>query len=215
MSIAYVWYRPDGRDIESGSVNAVMDAAKNRIDTGEKYTLTIDGDAVGSEAVSRDRVLDHLRRRLRADKEAGHTYRVNPVDGDVVFKVRTVKAEEPHVPVQKVGGNDKAEAFWQALNDARGEDISHEAGSYVCKPSSQHRFGNALDVFFKSFALQEAAARWAVSQADRLHIEHVISGDRIWSRGVGWHAYTGEYHSHLHVDFTPNFDTSGACGIKG
>lgn len=215
MSIGFVWYRPNGKDVDSGSVNAVMEAAKRRVDTGQKYTLTVDGEAIGSESVSRDRVLDHLRRRLQADGEAGHTYRVNPEgDAPVSFKVRTVDSEPPHVPVTAVNGNAKANAFWQALNDEFAPLIDHQAGSYVCKPDSQHRFGNALDVFFKSFADQEKAAAWSVANADRLSIEHVISGDRIWTRGVGWHPYTGEYHAHLHVDYSPNFDQSLPCGLR-
>lgn len=210
MTKEYIWYQPDGDIGGRGDLKALRQAAAERIDPGRKYILSVDGEPIGNP-VARATVLDHLERRA-AHSDVGHTFRVKPEGKPACFKFRVV--EPLHVPVEPVNGNVKANAFWQALNDSLGSTISHEAGSYVCKPDSQHRYGNALDVFFKSFAEQERAAAWAVAHADELDIEHVISGDRIWTRGVGWHAYTGEYHAHLHVDFMPNFNQSLPCGIR-
>lgn len=208
----YIWYQPDGDVGGIGDLDALMKVARERVAAGRPYNLTVDGQAVFKKSKRRRDTLNQLEQMV-SHAEVGHTFRVKPDLKPVVFKVRVVEPVLP--PVAPINGNDKSNAFWQALNAEFSDTIDHFAGCYVCKPDSQHRFGNAVDTFFKTFAEQEKAAAWAVANADRLHIEHVISGDRIWTRGVGWHAYTGEYHAHLHVDFAPNFPTYWSCGVRG
>ena len=89
------------------------------------------------------------------------------------------------------------------------------AGAYVCKPKSQHRFGNAIDAFFDSLDHQDRVCSRAVELADELELQHVISRQRIWTKGVGWHPYDGDFHWHGHFDFAPNFATSLPCGVRG
>ena len=132
----------------------------------------------------------------------------------------SVRKVTPPLSIIDTNGNLKADTWWSAVNAEFAEYHPRFAGAYVCKSiagsggtPSQHSYGNAVDIFFDTFQDQERVAAWAVAHADEFSLEHVISGDRIWTRGVGWHAYTGDYHAHLHVDFNPQF--SGRCGVKG
>lgn len=89
-------------------------------------------------------------------------------------------------------------------------------GSKVCKRIagstswSQHAYGNAIDLAFRvppptgfDMARQDRLATFLVAHADELAIEHVIHRDRAWTRGSGWSSYGGIYHTHVHVDCTP------------
>jgi hypothetical protein len=89
-------------------------------------------------------------------------------------------------------------------------------GSKVCKRISgstswsQHAYGNAIDLGFRvppptgfDMARQDRLAAYLVANADELALEHVIHRDHAWTRGAGWGSYGGEYHTHVHVDATP------------
>lgn len=205
----FIFYRKDGTPSKPASLATLFVAARMRIVVGAgPFTLTQDGDPLATD-VSRARVLDRLERVLR-NGDIGPQYRVRNTDG-VVFRCREVKvAIEP----ADTSGNDKVDAFAGAVYTLFGDFKPRYAGAYVCKPSSQHRFGNAIDFFFDSLVHQDEAAKWAVAHADEYSIEHVISRDRIWTRGVGWHEYGGDYHYHIHVDFNPNFSTALPCGVR-
>jgi hypothetical protein len=210
----FAWLRPDGKRVE-GDLDAARAAAAGRIKQGTgPFDITQDGDPI-RRGVPRVKALDVLAQRLRSG-DVGPVYRVKDGAGRLAFQVREVKAAPD---VIDTSGNDHADAYWTALVAEYGAAALRFAGAYVCKSivgsggtPSQHSYGNAVDVFFSSMAAQERAFAWVIAHADELNIEHVISGDRIWTRGEGIHAYTGEFHRHLHADFAPQF--SGPCGVR-
>jgi hypothetical protein len=92
-------------------------------------------------------------------------------------------------------------------------------------PGSAHYDGRALDVFVTPINEANNRLGWAIAQylvahADRLHVDHVIFDDRIWSAGVrseqGWRDYdagdragsraTLEHRDHVHVDVVAGED---------
>ena len=212
----FIYSKLDGSASKPATLTTVMGVAGKRLISGNgPFTLTKDGDSVVSDA-ARMVTLRKLRRRLSTGG-VGPTYRVRDHKDDVIFRVRET---EPAIRVINTNGNDKADVYWSTIIATFPQYHPRFAGAYVCKSilgsggnPSQHSYGNAVDIFFDSFAHQEDATDWVVAHADELHIEHAISGRRIWTRGQGWSYYGGEYHSHLHVDFNPSF--SGSCGVRG
>jgi hypothetical protein len=105
-------------------------------------------------------------------------------------------------------------------------------GTYACKPSSQHRYGNAQDWAAeknandsaKIIAYLDEVADWSRNQGvrftksdgqDGLPISEVIWRDRISTRKYDWtwRPYGGVMHaSHVHVSAYPLIDTDRACG---
>jgi len=209
----FVYFRRDDTPSQPVTLLKTMLAAGRALDSGAgPFTLTQDGDVVRSGGWTRVETLERLRGRLwRGD--VGPVYRVRDQAADIVFRVREVV---PAVKVIDINGNDKADFYWSALK-AEFPDAQF-AGAYVCKNIigngiSQHSFGNADDVGAKTMAELERIADWSVAHADEFDLEHVIVNRRIWTRGQGWHAYTGETHYHVHVDFYPAY--SGSCGVRG
>lgn len=90
-------------------------------------------------------------------------------------------------------------------------------------PGSAHYEGRAVDIFVRPVSEANRQRGWAiaaylVAQAERLHIDHVIFDDRIWTTGGrsadGWRDYTVpsgatgdrqvlEHRDHVHVDVAP------------
>jgi hypothetical protein len=215
MSREFIYEKVDGSISRPVTLETVMRVAGKRITSGDgPFTLTQDGDPVVSD-VARMVALKKLRHRLTVG-DIGPVYRVRNDRSRVVFKVRETK---PAIDIVDTNGNDKADLFWSTIKAEFGGYSPRFAGAYVCKQVSgsstlsQHSYGNAVDIFFNTLAHQEAVANWVVAHADELSIEHAISGDRIWTRGIGWHYYAGDKHYHLHVDFTPSY--SGPCGVRG
>jgi hypothetical protein len=209
MSRQYIFFRKDGTPSRPVSLASLMVAARGRVLQGYgPFTMTQDGDIVAT-GMTRQKTLDRLERRL-VNGEVGPQYRVRNGAG-MVFRCREVV---PAIPPLDCNGNDKADLVYSAVLYLFDSYKPRYAGAYVCKLSSQHRFGNAIDFFFDSLVDQDKVADYFVAHADEYSIEHVISRDRIWTRGVGWHAYTGDYHYHIHIDFDPNFTTSLPCGVR-
>jgi len=207
----FVYIRRDDTPSQPVTLLATMNAAGRALEPGTgPFVLTQDGDVV-KEELTRVETLERLRGRLyRGD--VGPVYRIRDRGGNPVFRVREV------IPAAKqldTNGNAKADAYWSAVK-AEFPDISF-LGAYVCKNIigngiSQHSFGNAVDLGAPSMAALERIAGWDVDHAAELDLEHVIVNQRIWTRGYGWHPYTGETHYHVHVDFTPSL--SGSCGAR-
>ncbi len=213
----YIWLRRDAGWSAPTTLLKVMTVAAIKIVLGAgPFLLLQNGEALGAPR-SRSDTLLKLRQVLRY-RDIGNTYRVRNGKGDVVFTTRAVRYEDYTKP-DSTSGNVKADTLWNWTTSKHAAFKPRYAGAYVCKSTSggsspsQHSFGNAIDVFYDTFDHQERVAAAVVEQADLLHPYHVISGSRIWTKGQGWHSYTGTYHSHLHVDFDPQ--QSGACGVKG
>jgi len=217
----FVYIRRDDTPSQPVGLLGAMEAAGRALEPGAgPFVLTQDGDPVGGP-LTRVEVLRRLRKRL-FHGEVGPTYRIRDEAGDpsasqgsgdgIVFRVREVV---PAIKIIDTNGNDKADFYWSALK-AEFPDAQF-AGAYVCKNIidngiSQHSFGNAVDAFPGSHETLTQMANWAVAHADETHAEDIIWLQRIWTRGVGERAYTGEFHGHLHEDFAPSF--SGSCGVR-
>lgn len=209
----FVYFRRDDTPSQPVTLLKTMLAAGRALESGAgPFTLTQDGDVV-KEGLTRVETLERLRGRLwRGD--VGPVYRVRDQAADIVFRVREVV---PAVKQLDTNGNDKADAYWSAVK-SEFPNITF-LGAYVCKQIvgtstlSQHSYGNAVDVGSATMAQLEDIADWAVAHADEFSLEHVIVNRRIWTRGEGWHPYTGDTHYHVHVDFHENL--SGPCGVRG
>lgn len=146
--------------------------------------------------------------------EVGDTHAVLNGRGVEVVRVREVQSAPTLIDIS---GNHKADLYWTAC--LAKFPHARYAGSYVCKViagthiHSQHSYGNAVDVFPGAGESLDTMAHWAISQASVLRLKRVIWRDREWKEGVEF-TYTGEYHSHVHVDFQVEVDSSRPCGVR-
>lgn len=214
MSRQFVYEKKDGSASRALRLSGLMEVARTRVKVGEgPFKFTQDGEQIGKPADRQD-TLDRLQRKL-VNGDIGPTYRIRNAAGDIVLKCREI---EEALKVIDTNGNAHADFFWTWVVSNFEKYRPRWAGSYVCKHISgssnlsQHSYGNATDVFFDSFAHQEQVATVAATANALIHAYHIISGDRIWTKGSGWSHYGGEWHSHLHVDFDPQF--SGPCGVR-
>jgi len=211
MAREFMWVRPDGTWKGSGPLDECMRAARDQCESGLKaYTLKKDDKVIRRGA--RRWVLRGLEKALR-DGKVGPTYRLW-ANGDLLFTCREVV---PAVHIIDTNGNDKADRAWSS-GKAEYSDCRF-LGAYVCKhiagsyTMSQHSYGNAVDFGRDSMPELVALYNHLKAHADELDLEHLIVGDRIWTRGFGESHYSGVYHYHVHADFTPQY--SGGCGVRG
>lgn len=208
----FIYRKQNGDPSKRVSKSAMVEAAGRAMDQKKDGPFTLkknEGDA-GPER-QRFEIMDALRRQGRHAKP-GDTFRIRSErTGKVVFTTRAAQAPEKVIDTT---GNDKIDKVWTAAKEEF-KNISF-LGAYVCKSIigsggtlSQHSYGNAVDIGAATMANLVDIAHWMVAHANELELEHVIVGNDIWTRGQGWHAYTGEYHYHVHVDCNPN--QSGGC----
>lgn len=212
MSKRFVYLKHDETSSRLVSLAVAMSVAALRIVAG-RGPFRLKQNGVEGPERTRTEVLRRLRAALRRG-EIGDVYQVFDGKHAPVLRIREAK---PPLVVIDTNGNAKADLAWSAAK-ATFAKITF-LGSYVCKliiggggSRSQHSYGNALDIGAPTMSDLYRIANWFVDRANEYDLEHVIVDDRIWSRGVGWHHYTGERHYHVHLDFTPNL--SGPCGVK-
>lgn len=210
----FVYQKKDGTPSKPVGLGVVLQAARNRITTGDgPFTLTVDGEPVRKNLMRKD-ALDLLERKL-TNGDVGPIWRVRNGMNEVVFRVREVV---PSIKPIDIAGNAKADFYWGWVKQNFPSALF--LGAYVCKfiagtsTKSQHSFGNAVDFSLTTQAAMTSAAHFVVANTDLLNAEHVIVGDTIWSKGSGWSHYSGDFHYHVHVDFSPNCSSSLPCGIR-
>jgi len=211
----YIWKKGGGTYTKPRSLLALRLAAARRVVWGRGlYTVKEDGDVVGKDLQKPAAVKRFIR--VVSNRDIGSTYRIVDAKGNVPIVARAVKVNV--LPTDSTNGNRKADAYYNWVVSTFMRYRPSYAGSYVCRriagssSPSQHSYGNAVDFFFDTLSHQDVVADAAVANAGKLGIEHVISRQRVWTKGEGWHTYSGEYHSHVHVDFDPNF--SGSCEVR-
>jgi hypothetical protein len=214
VSKQFVFFRFDNAPSKPVGLTVVTVAAAKRLLSGSgPFALKKNEEHLGQNLTRRD-VLRALRRRL-SNGDVGDVYRVFAATGAVVFKVREVVEA---AKVINTSGNAHSDEFWTWIVNTYPQFHPRFAGSYVCKDvagtntPSQHSYGNAVDVFFDSMAHQIMVFHDVEAGKCPVKVEHAISGARIWEPGSPEHAYTGEFHAHLHTDYIPQF--SGACGVR-
>jgi hypothetical protein len=195
-----------------------MSSARQRVLMKQQpFILTQDGDPISSQ-LKREAVIDRYEKAVK-DRELGATFRIRRTtkDRNVVFTGRSVKDKPDSIDIN---GNRNADEFWGWVVNNYPTFKPRFAGSYVCKSiagsggvSSQHSYGNAVDVFFGSIAQQEIVFRDITNRKCPVPVAHAISLRRIWEPGSGIHGYSGIPHYHLHADFSPQY--SGSCGVRG
>ena len=214
MSRQFVFAKKDGTASHPTGFSFAMAAASRHLIAGRgEFRLKKNDEDTGPRR-QRLATLAKLAKRVRAG-EVGDTFRVYDRDETMVFRIREAK---PPLVIVDTNGNDKADFAWSSVK-AQFPSIWF-LGAYVCKnilgtsTHSQHSYGDAVDIGASAQFVLEEIANWCVARADELQLEHVIVGAMVWTRGVGWHAYTGEYHAHVHLDFHPNVDPSLPCGVR-
>lgn len=213
----YVFIRRNGEPSKSQDINAVMRSARLQLASGTVDYRLRKNEMPAGPPRRRPELLTRMRERLEK-ASVGDRFRVyaDPGQDGPVFRVHKVAA--PFVVID-ISGNHNADVYYTTVMNEFPEYAPRYAGSYVCKNvagssvPSQHSYGNAVDFFFDTLLHQDVVAAYMVAHATELHIHTVISRDLIWTRADGWHAYSGEYHSHLHCDFDPQY--SGPCGVRG
>jgi hypothetical protein len=211
----YVWKKADGFS-NPLRIARLMEVAGNRVEQGTgPFDLTQDGDPIASNK-SRAEVLDALKQAL-THREIGSTFRVRNAKAVVVFVARAVTVA-PDYSGDSTNGNSHADAYYNWVRTVFKDYDPRYAGAYVCKQISgsstlsQHSYGNAVDFFFNTLDNQDKVFDAIKRGECPVPVAHAISRARIWEPGTGEHAYGGDYHSHLHVDFLPQF--SGGCGVR-
>jgi len=210
----YIWKRGDGYSQPIGLTKLVSIAAPPPVTGRGPFVLTQDGDPISPETTRVD-VLQRFRRAI-SHREIGPVFRIRKGNGEVAFAARAVVAVSE---VNSTNGNSNCDVYFNWVRENFRAYNPRYAGAYVCKhiagssTMSQHSYGNAVDIFFDSFGHQDRVARAVVENHDALDVYHVISGQSIWTKGVGWTGYRGDFHAHLHVDFEPQY--SGPCGVRG
>jgi len=213
----FVYLHKDGTPSSPKALPIVMSVAALRVLPGRGPFRLYQNEDEGPPR-SRVEVLRRLRAALRHG-DVGDVYQVRDRDKRPVFRVRESK---PYLKVIDTNGNAKADRAWTAaVANAKAGVFANVTflGAYVCKliiggggVRSQHSYGNALDIGAPTMADLYRIAHWYVDRADEFDLEHVIVDDRVWTRGIGWHHYTGERHYHVHLDFNPQL--SGQCGVR-
>jgi hypothetical protein len=213
----YVYEKPGGGVARPQDLGDVLVVARARIETGDgPFKALLDG-AVMFDDADRAKALRRTK-AIAGNLKVGETLRVRREgESEVAFWLRAVADD---VETIDISGNDHADEFWTWVVTEFGAYKPRFAGAYVCKSisgsggvASQHSYGNAVDVFFDTFAHQTAVYN-AVKRGDcPVPIANAISGRTIWQPGDGEDPYGGDPHWHLHCDFLPAY--GGGCGVRG
>lgn len=211
----YVWMRKGKWTKPHSALRLRLAASARIIWGGGPYKIFQDGDEVGKD-LSKTKAVSRFM-DMTTHREVGSVFRVRGKHGRLRISGRAVLVNV--LPTDSTNGNSKADAYYNWILTHYKQFHPSYAGSYVCKhiagtwTLSQHSYGNAVDFFFDSSTHQSLVAQAVVNNATQLRAYHVISHSSVWTKGEGWRPYTGEYHSHLHVDFDPQI--SGGCGVRG
>jgi hypothetical protein len=187
-----------------------MRAAGKALHAGEGPFVTLRGQSRKSD-LKRRLALRTVRKMLSAGAK---DVRVHNAKGKLIYHVKRAAP-----PVINIDGNAKVDAVW-TYEKTHYPNVSF-LGAYVCKfiagtsTHSQHAYGNAVDCGGVSMDELNNIANDLIAHAVELSLENVIVADRIWTRGQGTRAYTGEYHFHVHADCFPSIDPSLPCGVRG
>lgn len=216
----YVYKKKDGYSKPVGLAKLMAVAALRLVAGAGPFSITQDGDPI-TGALSRTDALSRLKQAV-SSREIGPVFRVRKGNGKVVFACRAVRIEETIPTTDSTNGNSHADLYYNWVYALFRAYDPRYAGAYVCKriagstTLSQHSYGNAVDFFFDSLTDQErvfeAVVRGDFTRVTGVRVAHAISRDRIWNPDTGMQHYGGDYHSHLHVDFLPQF--SGGCGVR-
>lgn len=210
----YVWLRDVGWSKPVGLVKHMAVVATKVVSGRGPFTLTQDGDAICSD-VSRFEVLQRYRKAI-SHRELASTFRIRKGNGDVVVTGRACKPAPDEVDTN---GNKHSDEFWTWVVNTYPQYHPRFAGSYVCKhiagssSMSQHSYGNAVDIFFDTIGHQDRVYDDIKHGKCPVPVAHAISQRSIWEPGSGEHFYSGDYHAHLHTDYSPQY--SGSCGVRG
>jgi hypothetical protein len=213
----YVFQRGGGEASQPVKLGVALDAGKSQLEIGEgPWTGLLDGDPLFQD-VRRAKALTRMQ-GVAARMAVGETLRIRGAEKkEVAFWLRCV--DDP-IDIVNTNGNDHADEFWTWVLTEFGAYKPRFAGAYVCKNisgtsnTSQHSFGNAVDIFFDTIEHQREVYEAIKRGRCPVPIQNAISERVIWSpEPTGQRAYGGDPHWHLHCDFRPAY--SGRCGVRG
>lgn len=204
----FVYVREGGEPSGLRTVNEILEVVRRRVVKGQgPFTITVDGVTIGHDR-TRLEVLTAVE-RLLFTIDPGQTLRVR--DEEVV--IFACRAGQPGVEVINTSGNDKADLYW-SLVKAEFPNVTF-LGALVCKPDSQHRYGNAVDVGFDSQKMGEEIFDFSIDNRLKFNLRNLIVQQKIWHLG-SVSPYSGVPHvTHNHADFDPTFAYSLPCGLRG
>jgi hypothetical protein len=119
-------------------------------------------------------------------------------------RFRKVQDQPPVADTRGPAGLDRVEGYIRASFPK-----ARFAGDCVCKPNSDHADCAAVD-YFDTAENMARMRDFLLANAEYFQIKYVILFDRIWFSDGSSRAYTGTYHSHIHVSVTGGFYRS-AC----
>lgn len=208
MQHGYVFIRDGGEPSGLQTLRETLEVVDRRVKQGQgPFTTTVDGVQVGNErtAVETEKAVERLLLLLTP----GQTLRVRNEE-QVIFAGR---CGQPAFEVTDTSGNDKADLYW-SLVKAEFPTVTF-LGSLVCKPDSQHRYGNAVDVGFSSPKMGQEIWEFSIDNRLKYDLRNLIVQQKIWHMG-SVSPYDGVPHvSHDHADFNPTFSYSLPCGLRG
>lgn len=210
MNKRFTYLKRNGEASRPVSLSVAMSVAQLRVLPGKGPFHLTRNEVQGPER-SRTEVLRRLRAALKGG-QVGNVFQVFDAKGPV-FRIREI---QPAWKTIDTNGNAKADKAWSAAKAVFG-NVGF-LGAYVCKTiagsgqMSQHSYGNALDIGAPTMDDLYRIWDYFVLHHDDYDIDHAIVDRKIWTAGQGTHAYTGERHYHVHIDFIPQY--SGRCGVR-
>jgi hypothetical protein len=133
------------------------------------------------------------------------------------YSIRKVEVEPP---VMDTIGNERIDRIYTFV--FKKYSFAQNWGIYNCRKVagsstySQHAWANALDVGASTpeqlaiVAQDLVRAQEPGGELENI-VQTVIVANRVWRKGDGWLPYTGIYHSHVHVDASPNYSGTPPC----
>lgn len=198
--------------------DVVRAQAKNRGEKMDGWRLKVRGEEFGVVRHDLELIMQRWANLVRNNDEAGDAIILDIIDHPYSIVSRWVRSEE----FEQTKGNrdiDQIFTWWH-----KEYPKSRNAGICVYKFSgstpSQHcnwtdnnavpgDGANASDEFLATMEMMKDGAAEAVRLGKRflatngddgIPVGRMIIADRIWDPFKGWHAYTGDYHYHNHME---------------
>jgi len=159
--------------------------------------------------------LKRVKTRIKG-ADIGTKLVIEPTRGNS-YSIRKVEVSPP---VMDTIGNERIDRIYTHV--FRKYSFAQNWGIYACRrisgstSYSQHAWANALDIGASTPEQLNIVAQELVRAQEpggplEGIVYTVIVANRLWRKGEGWLPYGGIYHSHVHVDASPNYSGIPPC----
>jgi hypothetical protein len=214
MNIKYVISRPDGSHAAPVPIWLAMRRLRKQArNTGPRWRIKERGE--DDWGMWRDKVNDvivHARDRVTT-MGIGDVLLVDGENHPYTITIRKVDVEPPVIQTE---GNSKVDQIYTyvirkyhvmnyGICNRRYIDGTTDWTQHAPWPDPD-KGSNAWDIGAVTQSMLYTIATDLVGQAKggQLPIYRVIVGNKIWDSVQGWHTYTGEFHTHVHAEGTPD-----------